>query len=914
MIQIEFNCNQNLVVIQANLEDKFQDVINRYIQKSLLDPNSLYFMANGKQINPEQTVASQISDLNKQSKSCKVLVILEEEEDNQKKEAKVKSDEIICPFCYEPCRIKIENFNLTLFDCVNQHIAKNITLKDFPENQKINVFNILCDKCKLKKFGDSPNNEFFICLTCKKYLCLLCKPKHEVNHKIINYKEKNYICQTHNEHFIKYCKECNKNICFSCDEEHKEHQTLFLGDLKPNMEETKNKIVIINKEIDSFNNKIKGIIKQLKELMEIINTYKEIYSNILNIYEKQNRNYQILQNIKEIDFDNEIFKTINRINQITDVKGQLSSIFNLYKNLTENLEAPTIGIDLGISNNSIAVFQNGQAEIIPDEIGQRSSPSYVAFTDSKKLFGESAKNSRNPTNTIYNIKRLIGLNFNSEQVKQWQKFWPFKLIEDKETGRLKILVDYKNEKKTFFLEEILAIEFQKIKQKASKYLGKEVKNAVISVPNCFNTMQRQLVKDAAAISGLNVQRAIGEPILASYEDIYISNNKNERNVIIFDLGAGFLNAALMVLEDGMFEVRSVNGLSVVGGEDFTNRLIDYCVKDFEKKTSLNIMKNPKAFRRLRIQCEKAKITLSSAKQVTIDLEAIMDDKDLYIQINRDKFEELCEDLFQKCIRVIDNLLLDGNINKEKIDEIFLIGASSRIPKIQSMLQEYFNGKKINRSLNPNEAVALGAAIQGAIITNVKNEKIERIVLMDVLPFSIGIETKGGAFSVLIPRNSTIPCKKIEIFSTYEDNQSSVLIQIYEGECKLAKDNCLIAKLNFEGLPPGPKGSVFVYLTLDILPNFNINLIATEKTTKKELKMTIDYEKYRIKKELREKLTSEYKKEFEINQNLERIDSKLEKIFENTKHYCNASIDEIVSKKEELINIFEKFYQEKWLIK
>ena len=256
-----------------------------------------------------------------------------------------------------------------------------------------------------------------------------------------------------------------------------------------------------------------------------------------------------------------------------------------------------IGIDLGTANNYIAVFQNGKAEIIPDGIGQRSSPSYVAFTDTKILFGESAKNSRNPANTIYNIKRLIGLNFNSEQVKQWKKFWPFELIEDKETGRPKILVDYKNEKTTFFLEEILAIEFLKIKERASKYLGKEVKNAIVSVPNCFNTMQRQLVKDAASISGLNVQRALGEPILASFEDIYISNNEDERNVIIFDLGAGFLNVALMVLEGGIFEVRAVNGLSVVGGEDFTNRLIDYCMKEFEKKTSLNIIKNLKAFRR-----------------------------------------------------------------------------------------------------------------------------------------------------------------------------------------------------------------------------------------------------------------------------------------------------------------------------
>ena len=478
----------------------------------------------------------------------------------------------------------------------------------------------------------------------------------------------------------------------------------------------------MRKEIELFNAKIKGIINQLTELMESINSFYEVNEQILNIYEKQKRNYQILQNIKEINKNNEIFQALNKINKITDDSDQLFNILNLYKNIKKNL---AIGIDLGSSKNCIAVYQNDKIEIIPSEIGKNSSPSYIAFTDTKKIFGEPAKSIPSPNNIIYNMKRLLGLNMNLEQVTEWKKFCPFQLIGDKESGKVKVQITYKNQTKSFYIEELLAMELLQIKKRASKYLGKEVKDAVISVPNCFNSSQRKIIKDAASISGLKVKYTISESILPIFE--YALNDKDcedEKNILIFDLGACFLNVSIITVDNGIIEVKSINGAFNLGGEYFTNRLIDYCAKEFEKKTKLNIMKNPKAFRRLRNQCENAKISLTVAKQASIDIYEIMNGEDFFIQISRDKFEELCNDLFKQCIQVIDPLINDSRLKKEQIHEIILIGGSSRIPKIQSMLEQYFNGKKLNKSMNPDESVASGAAIQAASVSNVRSEKIE----------------------------------------------------------------------------------------------------------------------------------------------------------------------------------------------
>ena len=902
MIQIDFNHNQNIIGIQAKLEDTFQEVINKYLEKSLLNPSTIHYISNGTQINPKKSVESQMSDMDKQNKKMNVLV-LEIEEDKFNNPVIVKSKDIICPLCKKPCRIKMDNFKFTLFDCPNQDNYEDITIKDFPETQKIDISKIICDKCKLKNKGDSPDN-FFKCLTCNKNLCLLCKPHHGINHKIINYDEINYICQTHHENYIKYCTKCNKNICFSCDEEHKEHETIFLGDFKPIIEEAKYQIHSLKKEIELFNTKIKGIINQLNDLMKSINSFYEVNEHILNIYDKQNnRNYQILQNIKLINTNNEIFQALKKINKITDDSDQFSDILKLYNNIKKNV---VIGIDLGTSKNCIAVYQNDKIDIIKSEYDENISPSYIAFTDIKKTFGKTAKSYQNPNNIIYNMKRLLGFNINLAHVTEWKKFCPFQLIGDKESGKAKVQIIYKNQTRSFYMEELLAMELLQIKKRASKFLGKEVKDAVISVPNCFNSIQRKIIKDAASISGLKVKYVISESVLPSFN--YAFNNQDcedEKNLLIFDLGACFLNVSIISLETGLIQNKSINGSFNLGGEDFTIRLIDYCAKEFEKKTKLNIMKNPKAFKKLRNQCERAKIDLTDANQTSIELNGIMNGEDLFIQISRDKLEELCDDLFKKCIQVIDPLINDSGLKKEQINEIILIGGSSRIPKIQSMLTQYFNGKKLNRSMNPETSVASGAAIQAAIISNVRSKKIESFILLDIIPFSIGIECEAQSYKVLIPRNSTIPCQKTIVYDTYKDNQSSALIKIYEGDNYDYAYNTLIEKVDFDGLPLGSKGSVHIEITLKIDAKFNIDLIISEKKTKKKTKISLEYESYRLKKDYINKLKSEYEKEYELIQDLDSMDSKLEGIFQKIKDISNASYDEIDSKKDEIKNIIEK---------
>ena len=452
MILIDFEINQEHTLIEAELNEQFQDVINRYSQKTLLNPSSLYFITNGKPINPQQTVESHMSAINKQNRNLKVLVYLQEEE-NTNKAVKVQSKEIICPKCFEPCRIKTENFKLTLYGCVNNHITEDIKIKDFAETQKINISNIICDKCKLKNKGDSYNNEFFRCLTCKKNLCLLCRPQHETNHIIINYDKKNYICQTHNQNLIKYCTNCKKNICHLCNGEHEGHRIISFEDLKLNVEEAKKQLKEIKKEIDIFNNKIKIIIEQLNELTGFINMYYEFNNNILNNNQLQNYNYHILQNINDININNDLIENLNKINHINNIKDQIYNIFDLYKNITESLKAPAIGIDLGASNYCVAVYQNDEIKIIEGDNGERFSPSYIAFTETKKLYGEAAKKSRNPLNTLYNIKRLIGHNFDSNDIKNWKENWPFDIIKDPESNRPKLQINYQGQKKVILLRK-----------------------------------------------------------------------------------------------------------------------------------------------------------------------------------------------------------------------------------------------------------------------------------------------------------------------------------------------------------------------------------------------------------------------------------------------------------------------------
>lgn len=531
-----------------------------------------------------------------------------------------------------------------------------------------------------------------------------------------------------------------------------------------------------------------------------------------------------------------------------------------------------IGIDLGTTYSCVAVFQNGNCEIIANSDGERTTPSYVGFTDTENLCGQSAKSqaAMNTENTIYDAKRLIGRKFSDPTVQADLKHYTFKVVPDADDKPMIKLSDGK----TYYPEQISAMVLAEMKKTAESYLGHKVTKAVITVPAYFNDSQRASTKDAARICGLEVLRIINEPTAAALAYGLDKKCDGEKNVLIFDLGGGTFDVSLLTLDDGLFEVKATAGDTHLGGEDFDSRMVTHLINEFKRKEKVDVSNNHRAVRRLRTACEKAKRTLSASSSANIEIDALYEGKDFYTSITRARFEELCADLFRGCLDPVEKVLRDAKMDKSSVHEVVLVGGSTRIPKIQKMLSDFFNGKELCKSINQDEAVAYGAAVQAAILTGDKSESLSQILLVDVTPLSIGIETAGNVMTVMIPRNTSIPTKKSQTFSTYADNQPAATIRVFEGERSFTKDCNMLGQFELTGIPPAPRGVPQLEVTYDIDANGMLNVSACDKSSGKTEKITIKNDKGRLSKEQVDEMIKEAERlKEEDESNLKKIEAK-----------------------------------------